>query len=139
MIQFAKSNKGHLGRVDIIQMAIIDNGVVSKAAGRPGFDPFFLMNITFSSNSPHCICKVPTGVLEVPEAEAPTEVMLSDGDRFYAARYASSSDLEYMGVPIDPNLYILDDDELPDRLLALTTADKNLIMKKIAEYCLNHI
>jgi len=135
MITFEKSEQRHLGRADVVGLVIVDDGVISATYSRPGFASYFLVKITFSSDSEHFLDSVPTGIYETPLADAPIESIITDGDSFDAARHASLEDLEYAGVPSDSKLYVLDQDQLPARLQALTTADRDLILRKITAFC----
>lgn len=144
MIPFIDSSKRVIGHVEVVQLVTVDDGAICKTAGRSGFDPYFMVIISFDSNGPLCFDKVPTGIFKFPYAMVPDEVVITNGDDFMAARHSTPEQLEFgatpeqiesENVPSDPNLYILDDDELPERLKLLTTADRDRILEKVQAYC----
>ena len=136
MITFTNTTKRAIGRADVIQLATIEEDRVANNAGRPGFEPYFLIKIVFDSGGEHCLAEVPTGHFQTPYAVTTDEIILTDGEDFWVgARNLTPEQLEANQTPIDPTLYILDEDELPDRLKLLTIADRDHIIKKIKLFC----
>jgi hypothetical protein len=136
MIAFNDTAGKVIGRADVAGLATIDGDVVTNSAGRPGFEPYFLVKVVFSSKGKHCLAEVPTGHFKTPTVVTPEEMVVTDGENFWvAARHLNAQQLEANETPVDPGLYVLDEDELPERLTLLTVADREHIVGKIKMYC----
>ena len=159
MIQFTDENVEHIGRVDVLELVIINDGVIENTPGRPGFDPLFMARLTFSSSSKHCMDEVPTGMPTPPPPEegcecdgpcphcgqhhppqpqpkyptmvpSPEEFILTDADGIWLSARHRNPD----GQEPDPQLHIMEDDELPARLKVLSKKDRSHIIRKIAAW-----
>lgn len=136
MIEFEDSNAKELGRADIVDIVILEGDRISKASGRPGFKPYFLIKITFSSNSEWFIDVVPTGILKTPLVETPEECIITDGDNeWYGCRHLTLDQLIELEQVMEESLFILESYELPERLKHLTSADREHILGKIMKFC----
>lgn len=136
MITFNDTTERLIGRADVIMLATIDGNKVAAESGRPGFEPYFLVRVAFDSKGEHCIVEVPTGHHKTPTALVPHEIIITDGEFYWAAaRHLTAEQLEANETPSDPALYILEEDDLPERLTLLTTADRDHIVNKIMKFC----
>lgn len=136
MLEFRDTSEKNIGRADVLGLVILDGEQISRAVGRPGFDPLFLVRIAFDSSSELCIDKVPTGILQAPYILSPDEHVLTNGeDRWETCRHLDPSQLAELQVPEDKNFWLLEEHEYPDRMRQLTTADRDHIIMKIRKYC----
>jgi len=142
MINFEKSTKRNVGRADVKDIVIIQDGAggrfISRAAGRVDATPYFLVRITFDSSSQYVVDKVPTGINhpKFGYVESPDEMIITDGDTIWeAARRLGPGQFIDPSKKEDKDYWILDDDEMPERLQHLSISDRDHIVTKIAKYC----
>ena len=131
-----KDTERQIGKADCINIVIVEDGIVVEASGRPGFKPYFLMRITFDSAGDYMTDNVPTGIYAMPYIESPDEMIITDGaDYWVAARHLTPEQLELNHTPEDKDLYLMDADELPERLQNLAQADREYLIRRISIYC----
>ena len=135
MLEFIESDEGQLGKAECLKLVTIEDGIVSDAAGRPGLDPYFMVNVVFASESEYVVDNVPTGHSAMPVAVTSDEIVVTDGEKFYGARHSGIEKLHELKIPSDSNLYILEENDLPERLKALTTSDRDCILREIQRFC----
>jgi len=152
MLKFRNDSSKNIGKAECIDIVAIDphpcvdgdgmfvvwvegKMIISPAAGRPTAEPYFMMKVFFRSTSKYAMDKYPTGIHSKPYVGCPFEIIITNGHEFYAARHLTPEQLESLGRAEEANLWLLKDEELPERLTILTTADKNHIIKKIETFC----
>ena len=135
MLTFENSRNRIIGRAECLDIVGMNEDGSMDTVGGADDAPHFLIRVTFKSTSPHCLDNVPTGNIARPYIQTTDEMLVTDGDSFTALRFATPEQLEENEMPVDERLCALDDDELPERLTVLTTADKDYMVGKIQEYC----
>lgn len=134
-MKFRNIDEKNISRAECLKMVSIEGDTISDTPGRPDTPVYFYVRVTWPQGHGSSIDKVPTGMIEPAFILSPDELIVTNGEEFFGVRHKTAEQLIQAEIPIDPNLYILTDDQLPARLQRLSANDRDHILKKLQVFC----